>query len=137
VAFWWRPEGSAPRLYLRRFHVLGLRAVVRQDRAVAATGISARGQPGTGRASGGIEYGCQSCITTRRYAQPGMQQLRVLGVVEVTADSRRIAYLNEPVEITDELLRSSSPAEPTEVFRFAAACEEQKCAHSSTGHVAG
>jgi hypothetical protein len=62
-------------------------------------------------------------------AQPGMRMLRLLGVVEVTPAGKRIAYLNEAVDVTPELLAQASPAEPTEVFRLAADCEERQCTH--------
>jgi hypothetical protein len=64
-------------------------------------------------------------------AQPGMQGLRLLGVVEATGDGARLAYLNEDVPVTQELLGQTAPARPTEVFRFAANCEASKCAHFS------
>jgi hypothetical protein len=62
-------------------------------------------------------------------AQPGMQGPRLLGVVEATADGARLVYLNEDVPVTPELLAQAGPARPTEVFRFAANCEANKCVH--------
>ena len=62
-------------------------------------------------------------------AQPGMRRLRLLGVVEFTEDGPRVAYLNEDVPLTEELLAQAAPAQPTEVFRLAAHCEERRCTH--------
>jgi hypothetical protein len=58
-----------------------------------------------------------------------MAQLRLLGVVERTDEGPRVAYLNEDVSVTDELLAQTMPVPPTEVFRFAAQCEERRCTH--------
>jgi len=60
-------------------------------------------------------------------AQPGMHNPRLLGVVTFDEGTPRVAYLNEP----DELLKLAEPAEPREVFRMAAQCEESRCAHFS------
>lgn len=62
-------------------------------------------------------------------AQPGMEDVRLLGVIEATEDGPRVAYLSEPVAVTAELLSSAAPAAPTEVFRIAARCEQNRCAH--------
>lgn len=62
-------------------------------------------------------------------AQPGMKGLRLLGVVESTSDGPRVAYLNEDVPVTEELLHESAPVRPTDVFRLAAQCEESRCLH--------
>ena len=62
-------------------------------------------------------------------AQPGMQASRVLGVVAGTAEAPELAYLNERLDVSAELLASTAPAKPTQVFRFAAHCEEKACCH--------
>jgi hypothetical protein len=62
-------------------------------------------------------------------AQPGMTELQLIGVVTFDKGSPRVAYLNEPVPMTPELLASAAPAEPREVFRMAAHCEESRCTH--------
>lgn len=62
-------------------------------------------------------------------AQPGMQEPRLIGVVTFDEEAPSIAYLNELVPVTEELLASAEPAEPREVFRMAAHCEESRCAH--------
>jgi hypothetical protein len=62
-------------------------------------------------------------------AQPDMAGCRVLGVVGGNAEQLRVAYVNEPLPVTQELLASSAPLKPTEVFRFAAHCEGKACLH--------
>jgi hypothetical protein len=62
-------------------------------------------------------------------AQPDMQACRVLGVVGGTAERPELTYLNQPLAATEEVLRLAAPVSPTEVFRFAAHCEEKACRH--------
>jgi hypothetical protein len=62
-------------------------------------------------------------------AQPGMKEPRLIGVVTFDEGAPRVAYLNESVPLTGELLESARPAEPREVFRIAAHCEELRCTH--------
>jgi hypothetical protein len=62
-------------------------------------------------------------------AQPGMQEPRLLGVVTLTDQGPQLAYLNHHLPVTPDLLAQAAPAEPTQVFRFAAHCEEKQCTH--------
>ena len=62
-------------------------------------------------------------------AQPGMEQCRVLGVVERDGPTPRLAYLNQHLPATPEVLAMAAPLKPTEVFRLAAVCAEHKCPH--------
>ena len=62
-------------------------------------------------------------------AQPGMANCQVLGVVTESEDGPRLSYLNERLEVTGEVIAMAAPAKPTEVFRFAATCEESRCTH--------
>jgi hypothetical protein len=73
-------------------------------------------------------------------AQPGMENCRVLGLVDQedadrqTADrgrrpAPRIVYLNEILPATEEVLALAAPLKPTEVFRLSATCAEHKCPH--------
>jgi hypothetical protein len=62
-------------------------------------------------------------------AQPDMEGSRVLGVVGGTAEAPQLAYLNEYLDVTEEILASTAPVNPTQVFRFAARCEEKACRH--------
>lgn len=62
-------------------------------------------------------------------AQPGMKAPRLLGVVTFDEGVPRVAYLSEAVPVTEELLATAAPAEPREIFRMAAHCEELRCTH--------
>ncbi len=62
-------------------------------------------------------------------AQPGMDNCRVLGVVDHESPTPKIVYLNEILPATDEVLAQSAPLKPTEVFRLSATCAEHKCPH--------
>src|SRR5262249_55626968 len=67
-------------------------------------------------------------------AQPDMKSSRVLGVIAGKPDAPELAYLKEPLPVTPELLTLSAPVKPTEVFRFAAHCEEFACRHFDGTH---
>ena len=62
-------------------------------------------------------------------AQPGMDDCRVLGVVQRDGPTPMLQYLNEFLPATPEVLAGSAPLKPTEVFRLAATCAEHKCPH--------
>jgi hypothetical protein len=62
-------------------------------------------------------------------AQPDMAGARVLGVVGGTTETAQVAYLNEALPVNHQLLASTAPLKPTEVFRFAAHCEGKACRH--------
>ena len=62
-------------------------------------------------------------------AQPDMKEARILGVVGGTAENPELAYLNERVEVTEELLATAEPAKPGQIFRIAARCDEHACTH--------
>lgn len=62
-------------------------------------------------------------------AQPEMAGARVLGVVSWRGDRQQLAYLNSTVPVTEELLAEAGPVAPTEIYRFAARCQESKCQH--------
>ncbi|NEP10920.1 MAG: nitrogen fixation protein [Symploca sp. SIO2C1] len=57
----------------------------------------------------------------------------VFGVVGGTVETPKVAYLQEPQPVTDELLALAKPVEPTEVYRIAASCLENGCQHFN-GH---
>jgi hypothetical protein len=63
-----------------------------------------------------------------------MADPQVLGVVSGDENGPRIAYLNQYVEATPELLAQAAPARPGEVFRLAARCEQSKCTHFDGHH---
>jgi hypothetical protein len=58
-----------------------------------------------------------------------MADPQVLGVASGDASGARIAYLNQYVAATPELLAQAAPARPDDVFRLAAKCEQSKCTH--------
>ena len=62
-------------------------------------------------------------------AQPDMPGSRVLGVVGGTPDAPEVAYLNELLPVSDEVLALAGQVKPTQVLRFAAPCQEKKCCH--------
>jgi len=62
-------------------------------------------------------------------AQPDMENSRVLGVVGGTSAAPRIAYLNQLLPVTPDILALAGPAKPTQILRFSAPCQEKKCCH--------
>jgi hypothetical protein len=66
-------------------------------------------------------------------AQPDMVDARIFGVVAGTAEVPRVAYLKADAKVTDEMLESLDELKPTQVFRYAARCEESRCAQYSNG----
>jgi hypothetical protein len=62
-------------------------------------------------------------------AQPNMQDARIFGVIGGSAEEPRIAYLKESAVVDPSALEQLGPLEPTQVFRFAARCEESRCVH--------
>jgi hypothetical protein len=62
-------------------------------------------------------------------AQPEMADAQILGVISAGTDEPRVAYLNERVAVTPELLAQAAPAAPGEIFRLAARCETSRCTH--------
>jgi hypothetical protein len=62
-------------------------------------------------------------------AQPGMDNCRVLGVVQQEGPTPRLVYLNQLIAAGEEVLAMAAPLKPTEVFRLAATCAEGRCPH--------
>jgi hypothetical protein len=62
-------------------------------------------------------------------ARPESDHAVVFGIVSGTAAAPNIAYLKQPLPITDELLAKASPVSPAEVFRTAASCAQLGCQH--------
>jgi hypothetical protein len=62
-------------------------------------------------------------------AQPEMEGSRVLGVIGGEPDEPSLAYLNQYLPVTEEVLALAQPAKPTKVMRFAAPCQERLCSH--------
>ncbi|QSJ19980.1 nitrogen fixation protein [Nostoc sp. UHCC 0702] len=53
----------------------------------------------------------------------------VFGIISGTVAEPRIAYLKQPLPITDELIAKASPITPAEIFRMAAPCATKACLH--------
>jgi hypothetical protein len=51
------------------------------------------------------------------------------GVITGSADGRRVAWIEQPVPVTAELLALTAPLPPTRVLRIAAPCQEGACCH--------
>jgi hypothetical protein len=62
-------------------------------------------------------------------AQPGMGDVQVLGVVSRDTEEPRVAYLDEPMAVTPDVLAVAAPLPVSQVFRLSARCEESKCVH--------
>lgn len=57
----------------------------------------------------------------------------MLGVVTPGPDGPRLAYLDEALAATPDVLALSSPAHPTQVFRLSGKCQEASCPQFSGG----
>ena len=62
-------------------------------------------------------------------AQPEMLDARVFGIIGGTPEAPRVAYLKENAVVDPVVFGKLKGVEPTHVFRFAARCEEHRCAH--------
>ena len=62
-------------------------------------------------------------------AQPDMVGSVIFGVIGGTVAAPQLTYLSEPRPVTAEVLTLATPVNPTEVFRFAAPCAEERCRH--------
>jgi len=58
-----------------------------------------------------------------------MEDARIFGVRSGTSDSPRTAYLERGVEVEESVVEDLDGLAPTEVFRYAARCEEKACSH--------
>jgi hypothetical protein len=62
-------------------------------------------------------------------AQPDMADVQVLGVMMRDGAEPRLAYLDDALPATPDLLATAAPVAVSQVFRLSARCEEQKCTH--------
>ena len=62
-------------------------------------------------------------------SRPEMSGSAVFGVVLGSVEHPRVAFLDQPQPVTEELLALAGPVAPTEVFRFAAPCAGGACQH--------
>lgn len=58
-----------------------------------------------------------------------MDGARIFGVLSGTDEEPRVAYLKPGVRVPASMLAQLGSVDPTQVFRFAAACEENRCSH--------
>lgn len=58
-----------------------------------------------------------------------MEGARIIGVISGTPDSPQIAYLTRDAQIDVSVATQLGEIAPTEVFRFAATCEQSRCCH--------
>lgn len=66
-------------------------------------------------------------------ARSDMRDARIVGMIAGEPETPRIAYLAPGVVVPDAALTALGALEPAEVFRFAAGCEEHRCAHFAAG----
>jgi len=62
-------------------------------------------------------------------AEPTMEEAQILGVVLGTPTEPRVAYLEESVAATADVVSQAGQANPLEICRFSAACQERRCVH--------
>ena len=62
-------------------------------------------------------------------ARPEMPHSAAFGVVLGSVEQPRVAYMEQTLPVTAELLALAGPVAPTEVFRFAAPCAGRACQH--------
>ena len=61
--------------------------------------------------------------------RPESEDSVVFGIISGTVAEPRVAYLKQPLPITDELIAKASPITPAEIFRTAAPCAAKACLH--------
>ena len=66
-------------------------------------------------------------------AQPDMEGARIFGVLSGTPEEPHVAYLKPGVEIDGDVAQHLGSIAPTQVFRFAAKCEQGGCCHFAGG----
>jgi hypothetical protein len=58
-----------------------------------------------------------------------MEGARIFGVISGTAEAPRVSYLRSSTTVGPDTLQHLGGLKPTEVFRYAATCEERRCSH--------
>lgn len=66
-------------------------------------------------------------------AQPDMAGARVIGVVGGTPEEPQVGYLAHDAAVDLSMVGELGSLDVTHVFRFAATCEEHRCAHFAGG----
>jgi hypothetical protein len=62
-------------------------------------------------------------------APPHWSRAAAFAVVVGTPERPELAYLEQPVPVTPELLAKALPATPREIFRFSSSCHKDSCPH--------
>lgn len=62
-------------------------------------------------------------------ARPESDDAVVFGVIGGTVTEPCVAYLKQPLPITEELIAKAGPVTPAEIFRTAAPCAAKGCQH--------
>lgn len=62
-----------------------------------------------------------------------MEDARIFGIVEQAGGEARVAYLKSDASVTPAMLDTLGEVRPTQVFRYAARCEENQCAQYCSG----
>lgn len=62
-------------------------------------------------------------------AYAGLEESVVLGVVERGTDGPRVAYLNDALPATSDILELAGPVHAGTIFRLAAKCQAASCVH--------
>lgn len=66
-------------------------------------------------------------------AEPNWATAKIIGVVGGTPESARVAYFEQALQPTNDILDLTAPLDPTEVFRFTAPCAAGACTHFGDG----
>lgn len=62
-------------------------------------------------------------------AQPALPGAIAFGLIDHQGETPTTNFLEAPVPVSPELLELAAPMPPTQVFRFAAPCQQQRCSH--------
>lgn len=62
-------------------------------------------------------------------AQPDMEGARIIGVLSGTPEAPQIAYVPPGITLDVDVADGLGELSSTQVFRFAATCEQHRCAH--------
>lgn len=79
--------------------------------------------------SAAVEHAGPSSRIQCPSSRPEMPGSAAFGVVMGSVEQPRVAYLDQALPVTAELLSLAGPVTPTEVFRFAAVCAGGACQH--------
>jgi len=69
------------------------------------------------------------CAVLCPSAQPDLPGSVAFGVITGESGHSRVAWIEQPVPVTEELLALTAPVAATQVLRIAAPCQEGACCH--------